>query len=283
MSISFIPTVWSARLLLNLHKALVYAQAGIVNKDYEGEITGAGNAVKIAAIGSITVGDYTKDTDIVDPEPITDSEQNLLIDQSKFFNFQVDDVDRAQAKISYLDSAMQEAAYALRDKQDSFVANIMDAGVASANRIGSSVTPVIPTKTDAYEYLVDLSVRLDESNCPSANRFCIVPSWFHGLLLKDDRFVKAGTPATDDVLRNGHVGMAAGLQIYMSNNVPNAAGTKYKIIAGHASATSVAEQIVSVEKFRMEKRFADGVKGLHVYGGKVLRPQWIAALVASKS
>jgi hypothetical protein len=220
---------------------------------------------------------------MTEPEALTDSEQTLLIDQAKYFNVQVDDVDKAQAKISYMDQAMAEAAYGLRDAQDSYVAGVMDGAIPSGNKIGSTTTPVVPTKDTAYEYLVDLGVKLDESNCPNEGRFVIIPSWFEGLLLKDDRFVKAGTSTTDQVLRNGGIGMAAGFSVFKSNNVPNLAATKYKIIAGHASATSVAEQIVSVEKFRMERRFADGVKGLHVYGAKVVRPTCLAEIIANKA
>lgn len=283
MPINFIPTVWSARLLANLEKALVYSQPGVVNKDYEGEIKAAGISVKIASLGDVSVNDYTRNTDLGDPEELTDAEQTMVIDQAKYFNFQIDDVDRAQARINYLDEAMRRAAYKLRDGQDAYVATIMDAAVPAANKIGSVTTPKVPTKADAYEYLVDLSVKLDEANCPQEGRWVVVPAWFQGLLLKDDRFVKSGTASGDATLRNGQVGEAAGFTVYKSNNVPNTTGTKYKILAGHAMATTVAEQIVSIEKYRMEKRFADAVKGLHVYGAKVTRPGLLACLIANAS
>lgn len=283
MSINFIPTVWSARLLANLEKALVYSQPGVVNKDYEGEIKGSGISVKIASLGDVSVNDYTRNTDLGNPEELTDAEQTMVIDQAKYFNFQIDDVDRAQARIDYLDEAMRRAAYKLRDGQDAYVATIMDAAVPAANKIGSVTTPKIPTKADAYEYLVDLSVKLDEANCPQEGRWVVVPAWFQGLLLKDDRFVKSGTASGDATLRNGQVGEAAGFTVFKSNNVPNTTGTKYKILAGHAMATTVAEQIVSIEKYRMEKRFADAVKGLHVYGAKVTRPGLLACLIANAS
>src|SRR3982750_1849031 len=96
MSLGFIPTVWAARLLVALEKALIYGQTNVSNRDYEGEIQAAGNTVKIGAIGDVTIGDYTKDTDIADPEVLTDDDQSLLIDQQKYFHFYVDSVDRAQ-------------------------------------------------------------------------------------------------------------------------------------------------------------------------------------------
>lgn len=165
MALNFIPTVWSARILQQLDKALVYGQTGVVNRDYEGEIREAGSTVKIASIGDITVADYTRDTDIGDPQILTDTEQMLVIDQQKYFNFYVDSIDRAQTNINVMDEAMQRAAYGLRDKADQYIAALMDAAVPSGNKIGSTTTPVIPTATTAYEYLVDLATKLTRQTC----------------------------------------------------------------------------------------------------------------------
>lgn len=283
MALTFIPTVWAARLLVALEKALVYAQDGTVNRDYEGEIKESGSSVKIGSIGDVQIGDYVKNTNITDPEILTDSEQQLLIDQSKYFNFYVDSVDRAQQNVNVMDEAMRRAAWALREKADTYLAGIMDAAVAAGNKIGSTTTPKVPTKDDAYEYLVDLGVLLDESDTPIDGRFVVVPAWFHGLLLKDERFVKTGSSASDQTLANGQVGEAAGFRILKSNSVPNTTGTKYKILAGHFVATAYAEQIVDLQTYKPEKRFGDAVKGLHVYGAKVVRPANLAVLIANKS
>jgi hypothetical protein len=282
MSLDFIPTVWASRLLVALEKALVYGQTNVCSRDYEGQIREAGNTVKIAAIGDVSIGDYVKDTDIADPEALTDTEQTLLIDQAKYFNFYVDSVDRAQQNVNVLDEAMRRSAWSLREKSDTFLAGVMESAVDAGNKIGSLATPKVPTKEDAYEYLVDLGVLLDESNVPIDGRFVIVPAWYHGLLLKDERFVKAGTVRSDAALANGEVGEAAGFRILKSNNVPNAAAAKYKIIAGHSVATSYVDQIVDVQTYKPEKRFGDAVKGLHVYGAKVVRPTALAMLIANK-
>jgi hypothetical protein len=283
MSLTFIPTVWAARLLTALEESLVYGQANVASRAYEGDIREAGSTVKIASVGDVSIGDYTKNTDINDPETLTDSEQSLVIDQSKYFNFFVDSIDRAQQNVNVLDEAMRRSAFKLRGVADTYIAGIMDADVPAGNKIGSTTTPKVPTKDDAYEYLVDLNVLLDESNAPTDGRFVIVPAWFHGLLLKDERFVQAGTIRSDVRLANGQVGEAAGFRILKSNNVPNTAGSKYKIIAGHASATAYVEQILDVQTFKPEKRFGDAVKGLHVYGAKVIRPTCLAELIANKS
>lgn len=283
MALDFIPTVWASRLLVALEKALVYGQAEVCVRDYEGKIRESGNTVKIASIGDVTIGDYITDTDIADPEALTDTEQTLSIDQSKYFNFYVDSVDRAQQNVNVLDEAMRRSAWSLREKADSFIAGLMENAVAAGNKIGSLTTPIVPTKDNAYEYLVDLGVLLDESDVPIDGRFVIVPAWYHGLLLKDDRFVKAGTSRSDSALANGEVGEAAGFRILKSNNVPNTTGAKYKIIAGHRIATAYVEQIVDLQTFKPEKRFGDAVKGLHVYGAKVVRPTALACLIANKS
>ena|SRR5438445_5519597 len=283
MSLEFIPTVWAARLLVALEKALIYGQTNVSNRDYEGEIRKAGNTVKIASIGDVSIGDYTKDTDIADPDALSDEDQTLLIDNAKYFNFYVDSVDRAQQNVNVLDEAMRRSAWSLREVADTFLAETMDLAVPNGNKIGSTTTPKVPTKADAYEYLVDLGVLLDEADVPIEGRFVVVPAWFHGLLLKDDRFVKSGTHRSDAALANGEVGEAAGFAILKSNNVPNTGGIKYKIIAGHSIATAYVEQIVDVQTYKPEKRFGDAVKGLHVYGAKVVRPTALACLIANKS
>lgn len=283
MSIEFIPTVWAARLLVALEDALIYGQAHVCNRDYEGEINEAGNTVKIASIGDVTVNDYVRNTDIDDPEILTDEEQSLLIDQSKYFNFFVDSVDRAQTNVNIMDQAMQHSAWALRGIADTYIAGLMANAVPAGKTIGTTAAPVVPTKDTAYEFLVDLGVLLDESSTPTGGRFVIIPAWFHGLLLKDDRFVRAGTVKGETRLANGEVGEAAGFRILKSNNVPSVTGAKFKIVAGHSIATTYVEQVLDLQTYKPEKRFGDAVKGLHVYGAKVLRPNSLAMLIANKS
>jgi len=283
MSLTFIPTVWAARLLTALQKSLIYGQTNVCNRHYEGDIRQAGNTVKIASIGDVAVGDYAKDADIDPAESLTDTVQTLLIDQQKYFHFVVDSVDLAQQNVDVLDEAIKSAGWSLREVADRYIAGLMDAAVPVGNTIGTTVAPAEPTKDNAYEYLVDLGVLLDESNVQTNGRFAVVPAWFHGLLLKDDRFVRSGTMAGDHRLMNGEVGEAAGFTILKSNNVPNTTGTKYKILAGHSAATSYVEQVLEVQTYKPERRFGDAVKGLHVYGAKVVRPTALACLIANKS
>lgn len=279
---NFIPEIWSARLLENLTKTLVYGQPTVVNTDYEGEISGLGSVVKINSIGEITVGDYVKNQVIGEPQVLDGTQLTLVIDQSKYFNFLVDDIDKAQQKPKVMDAAMRDAAYRLAEHADRYIAGLY-VGAPAANLIGSDTTPIAPTAETAYEYLVDLGTVLDENNVPRTSRWVVVPPWFYGLLLKDDRFVGNGSDMAGQVLRNGEVGQAAGFTVLVSNNVPNTAGAQYKIMAGSNIAISYAEQINTVEAYRPEKRFADAVKGLHLYGAKLIRPEAIAVLTANRA
>lgn len=279
---TFIPTIWSARLLAHLDKAHVYAN--LVNRDYEGEIKNFGDKVKINQIGDITIKNYTKNTDIAAPEAVDGAGQELEIDQAKYFNFAVDDVDNAQSNPKVMDDAMQRAAYGMNDVTDGFLAGLMAVGaINNGTNLGDDTTPLVPTATTAYDMLVDLATDLTEKNVPMAGRFVVVPAFFHGLLLKDQRFVGNGTDYNKALIEGGEVGVAAGFAVNISNNVPNTTGTKYKIIAGTRAATSYAEQILKTEAYRPEKRFSDAIKGLHVYGAKVVQGKSLSVLTVNKA
>lgn len=276
---NFIGTVWAANLLSALEKSLVYGAA--VNTDYEGEIRGVGDTVKITSVGDPTVGDYTKNTDISAPETLTDATRSLVINQAKFFNFQVDDIDKAQGAGGVMPEAMQRAAYKLRDAADQYIAAQLVAG-ATTNTVGSTGTPVAVDKTNAYETLLRAQIKLDTQNAPMEDRFAIVPPWFAAVLADDNRFI--GDMGSGEVLQNGRIGgRAAGFTILSSNNVPVVTSTKFQIIAGVRDATTFAASVPvdSVEAYRPEKRFADAVKGLYVYGAKVVRPEELVLVTAT--
>lgn len=279
---NFIPAVWSRALLENLRNSLVYGQPGVINRDYQGEIAGAGSSVKIHSIGAVTVSDYTKNSDLSAPETLNDAEVVLNIDKARAFNFQIDDVDAAQQVPKVMEGAMREAAYALANDLDAYLAGL-HAQASITSGFGSNATPIVPTSTTAYEYLADAFTAMDEANAPQAGRWAIVPPWYHGMLRKDSRFVSYGTDANRAVAQNGVIGQVAGFDVFVSNNVANTSGAKYKILFGHSSAWTMAMQIEKVEAFRMEKRFADAVKGLNVYGAKVVRPTILGCMTANKA
>lgn len=266
---SFIPKLWSARLLAHLDKAHVVAN--LVNRDYEGEIKAYGDTVKINQVGAITVNDYSK-TDIEDPQELTTSEKTLVINKQKYFNFQIDDVDAAQVRTSLMDEAMQRAAYALADETEKILLTEMDTEATS------KLTPTKTLdKTNIYEELIKVKVKLDEKNVPTIGRFLIIPPDVHGLLLAADLIVGTGGAMAESITKNGFVGTILGFDVYLSNNMgglTNGTGA----IAGVKMACTFAEQIVQTEAYRMEKRFADAVKGLNVFGCKVIYPDALVCL-----
>jgi hypothetical protein len=283
---NFIPSVWSGRLLSNLNTALVYGQAEVVNTDYEGEISGAGSSVKINSIGRVTVTDYTKNTDHAAPETLTDAQRTLVIDQAKMFNFQIDSVDKAQQTPKVMDEAMKESAYALAKTADTFIAGkYVDAD--ANNLVGTDGAPIggfLATPTDAYDkVLIPLKTALDVADIPDDARWCVIPPFLEGALLRDQRFVSFGTVQNRENLANGEIGQAAGFRILKSNQVPNTAGTKYKVLAGHRMAISFADQIAETVAYKPERRFGDAVKGLHVYGAKTVRPTALAVGTVNNS
>lgn len=271
---NFIPEVWSARLLEHLDNVHVYA--ALMNRDYEGDIRAFGDTVHINQIGDITINDYTGD-DISAPEELDSTAMELKIDQAKYFNFQIKDIDNAQSNPKVVDAAMQRASYGINDVVDRYLASLLLSGAQS----GSTITAGSLTAENAYDALVDLGVVLNEHNVPMLGRWVVIPPWFHGLLLKDPRFVGNGTGYNQAILQGGWVGDAAGFRIHLSNNVP-LSGTTYSVIAGTNAAGSFAEQLVELEAYRLEKNFSDAVKGLHVYGAKVTQPDALAVLKCAK-
>jgi N4-gp56 family major capsid protein len=282
----FIPEIWSARLLTALQKSLVFAQPAIVNRDYEGEISSFGDTVRITSISDPTIGTYTPNVTTITPENLTDAQRNLVIDQAKYFAFEVDDVEMRQARGNVMPEALSRAGYKLRDLVDQYIAAFYTQ-VATANRVnsGTAVAVTAADPTAVYDdVLVPLSVKLDEANCPTEGRWVVLPPWLHGRALSDDRFIRADASGTTAGLRNGVIGSAAGFDIYKSNNVPLVTGDDYAVLAGAGNAgISYAEQINKVEAYRPESSFSDAVKGLHLWGAKVVRPEMLAYALVSQT
>jgi hypothetical protein len=272
----FRPEIWSALLMTSYKKSLVYA--ALCNRDYEGEIQSAGDTVRITSISRPTVNTYSRNSDIA-YEELTDAQRTLLIDQEKYWGFSVDDVDAAQAKGNVVPAAMAEAAYALADTVDSYVAGLYT-GVNSANAIG---TVAVTSGDLAYTQIRRLMLKLDEANVPKNGRFVVVPNWYHSLLLENGKFVDLTGNTSSDALLNGLVGRALGAEIYTTNNAPNPTGDDYVCMAGTRAAITMAEQVTKTEAMRSELRFADRVRGLMVYGAKLIRPEGIATVVASQT
>jgi N4-gp56 family major capsid protein len=284
MSINrFRPEIWSANLLVALRKALVFGSPMVVNKDYEGEISEYGDTVRITSISRPSIGTYVPNqTNITFPE-LTDAQRTLVIDQAKYWSFAVDDVDKRQARGNVMPQAADEAAFALADVIDQYLASFYT-GVQTANQLGSIAVVSGTTPTDAYDkVLVPLKIKLDLANVPTQGRYVVIRPELHGCLLRDARFIKVNESGTDEGLRNGHVGRAAGFDIMLSNNCANTTGSEYVTQAGSNLALSFAEQINKTEALRPQSSFSDALKGLALYGAKLVRPDAVATALVTVS
>ena len=275
---TFIPELWSARLLQGLEKS--HVATNLVNRDYEGQIRNQGDKVNINTLSDVAIKTYTPNSDIASPDDLTTTKQQLEITEADYFNIQLDDVDRVQAAGELMDTAMRNVAYKMNDKTDSFILGKIASGVASGNIIGTTASPVQVTKNNIYESIIEMRTKLDKANVPTSGRTIIIPPEIYALLLQDERFVKSDAVAGQNVLVNGLVGRVAGFDVFESNNVVYDTDNKFwKVTAQVRTATTFAEQIVKTEAYRVEKRFSDAVKGLHVYGAKVTDGTQIAELI----
>ena len=272
---NFIPQIWSASLLQELRKNQVFAN--LANRDYQGEIRAYGDTVIINSFDKITIGNYEKNSTVVTPEYIDqNAPKTLVIDQAKYFAFKIDSIDNAQMNPKIMQAAMSEAAYGLSDVTDKYIAEMY-------NDADHQVTGEFSFST-AYAKIVEAAIKLDEANVTRQGRWLVVTPWAHGELLKSNEFVRA-TSLGDSVVQGGMIGQIAGFNVYMSNNIytTTVSGETYShLLAGTNQAISYAEQLNSVEAYRPENSFSDAMKGLHLYGAKVIRPEALVDIIAQK-
>lgn len=261
---NFISTVWSENLYTQLDKQ--YIAVKNCNRDFEGEIKGKGSTVKICGVGNVSVFDYTKNTDMSTPETLSDSERSLVIDQAKGFNFQIDDIDRAQSTPKLMNAAMKNAANALANAADSYVYSLY-------GDAGTTVTNASTTVSNIIDAIIDARTKLYENNVADASDIVIeVSPEIAALILKAKIDIAS---SNTDALEAGMLGTVGGCKIFVSNNIvtQTASGVTYhKCIARTTRAIAFAEQLSEIDAYRPEKRFADAVKGLHLYGAKVVYP-----------
>lgn len=292
--LNFKPEIWAKVILAALQKKLVYGSPMVVNNDYEGEIAGPGNTVHITQFGDPTVSDYHSGGTI-NYEALNDAGLNLVIDQAKSFSFAIDDVDKRQAAGDMQQYLEGRASYRLADAADIFLASLYT-GIAAANILGTTGAPLTPQPyslggastwhpADFWTMVLEpLKVKLDEANVPEDDRYVVVPPWAHSLVSQTQGFV-AVTDAQGNAsptMQRGFMGYISGFgNVLKSNNVPQpvagGAGTGvWAIQAGHPMALTYGEQIAETEALRLQTTFADGVRGLHVYGARLVRPDCAA-------
>jgi hypothetical protein len=275
-----IPALWAGSLLVNLNDLHVFKNG--FNRDYEGEIKEVGSSLKINSIGRITIGTYSANTDLAAPETLNFAGQWLLITEGKTFHFYVDDLDARQAKGDLMSPAMTEAAWGLADVCDSFLATTLDNAILAGNTLTAGTVGTGAGELNAYDVVVRANVILDDNNVPGVGRWGFIPNWFAGMLRRDPRFSSFGTPGNVSQAKRGEpIGEIDGTTLYKTNNLP-LSGSDAKLVFGYRGSGTFAEQIMKTEGYSPERRFGDAVKGLHVYGAKVTRPNTLVQLVATQ-
>lgn len=290
---NFIPEIWSGKLIENFYDATVLA--AISNTDYEGEIKGQGDTVNIRTTPNITIRDYVKGQNLVVENPDKPKLQ-LLIDKGEYFACVEDDIDRVQSDINLMDQWSKDASEQMKVKIDQRVLTDLLPDISALNRgaaagrisqafnLGTSAAPLTVSKdgaggtTPVTDLIVDMGTVLDENNCPESGRFLVIPARMAGLIKKSELKDASLSGDSTSVMRNGRLGMIDRFTIYVSHNL-NVSSGKFSIIAGTKMGFTFASQMTEMENIRSESTFGDIIRGLQVYGYKVVKPEALSSAV----
>jgi hypothetical protein len=284
----FLPSIYSKKVLNFFRKASVVE--AITNTDYAGEISAYGDSVKIIKEPVISVSDYTRGQDTTSTK-LTDQEISLVVDSAKAFKFIVDDIETNMSHVNFKEVASSSAAYALKDAYDAAVLTTMFAGVsasapdhiigadAAAGTAGvgettASVDLGSASEVDPLDLMARMARLLDDQSVPEENRWFVAsPDFYEELSQSGSKLLSVDFNAGQGSIRNGLVssGKLRGFDMYKSNNVPSVSTATGQCLGGHISSTATANTILSTEVIRDPSSFGDIVRGLHVYGAKVLR------------
>ena len=293
----FLPSVYS-KTVLNFFRKSSVAEA-ITNTDYAGEIASFGDSVKIIKEPEITVYQYERGADVTATK-LTDQELTLVVDTANAFKFIVDDIETNMSHVNFRDVAASSAAYSLKDAYDEGVIATMFAGVSASSPnhiLGSDNATDLAAGTfdgtgnldigfasgehDPIDVLSRMARLLDEQNVPEEGRWFLAnPEFYEVLVQSSSKLLSVDYNAGQGSIRNGLVssGKFRGFDMYKTNNIAATTNAAGKCIAGHMSAVATAQTITNTEVIRDPDSFGDIVRGLHVYGSKVLRAD---ALVSS--
>jgi len=284
----FLPSIYSKKVLNFFRKASVVE--AITNTDYAGEISAYGDSVKIIKEPTITVYDYTRGSDTTSTK-LTDQEITLVVDSAKAFKFIVDDIETNMSHVNFKEVASSSAAYSLKDSYDAAVLTTMFGGVsasapdhvigadAAAGSAGvgettASVDLGVASEVDPLDLMARMARLLDDQSVPEENRWFVAsPDFYEELSQSGSKLLSVDFNAGQGSIRNGLVssGKLRGFDMYKSNNIPSVSTATGQCLGGHMSSTATANTILSTEVIRDPSSFGDIVRGLHVYGAKVLR------------
>lgn len=258
---NFKRTVWSKHIQHELGKITTFKND--CDFKFEGEVK-KGEKVKILGVSRPTIKDYDG-TPIGAPEVVADSSVFLEINQSKSFNFAVDDVDKAQSVEGLMSSLMEESSIALAEDEDTFIATDL-----AKNSGGVSTSLAITTKDNAKAAVDAAFVYLWKNGVRFKDKVTMYLSPEFYTLFKD--YIMELKTKNDELVARGILGLYNNASVKLTNNLYND-NTDDHIIIKTSRAYAFCDAINSVEAYRPEELFADAVKGLHVYGGKMVRPK----------
>lgn len=273
-----IPTIWSARILEGFQANYVWGQ---LFTDVSSEL-GEGDTLNLTNITSgVEVKDYTRNTDIEDPEILTDADQKLLIDQLKYFNIYVDSVDQVQAKPDLLSHFTLQAGREVAKTTDIFAHNILAGSGTAAIGSGQKTAAdnITATSNDSkLEAFLDtlnevVGDELQGKNWPTDGTVCVLARDVGTLMNKLLLHKGYGTGASGDTaLTSAVLSTLFGIRVIIDNNQLPVASAAGRIMAffAHRECGFWATQIRNVEPYSPEKRFGDAVKGLFVYGARMV-------------
>ena len=256
---TFKPEVWAELTNRNLNKQLVFG--ALANRNYEGKIENMGSSVRVPSIGSVTVGDYTG-ADITFQED-TGAYQTININKAKYFALKMDDIDKAQAIPGVMETLTDQAIYEMADVVDTELAKLY---IKCKNKVAG----VIGTDK-VSDKIIDLAVKMDEDNVPTANRWLVISPEIYGQLIKEVPTISKGEN-TLGINQSYFIGSWGGFTIYKSNNVQRTT-KKYHCMAGVSAGLTLAMQINKMEAGRFEKSFGEYVKGLQLFGCDVMETE----------
>ena len=284
----FLPSIYSKKVLNFFRKASVVE--AITNTDYAGEISAYGDSVKIIKEPTITVYDYTRGSDTTSTK-LTDQEITLVVDSAKAFKFIVDDIETNMSHVNFKEVASSSAAYSLKDSYDAAVLSTMFSGVsasgpdhvigadaaAGTGGVGETTASVdlgVASEVDPLDLMARMARLLDDQSVPEENRWFVAsPDFYEELSQSGSKLLSVDFNAGQGSIRNGLVssGKLRGFDMYKSNNIPSVSTATGQCLGGHMSSTATANTSLSTEGIRDPSSFGDIVRGLHVYGAKVLR------------
>ena len=259
----FIPEVFSKKLQAKFYAQTVLSE--VTTNEYEGEISGLGNKVNIRAVPAVTVADYTGSLSYAD---VTSSTIELDINKAKSYAFKVDDILKRQADIDFMSEAANDAAQNMKIEIEQDVFGNVAAG-SSITDVNS--TPSNITTSNVLGFILDCGENLDTNNIPEEDRFLIINPAVASILKQSELRQAYLTGDSVSPLRNGFIGMVDRFKVYVSNNLSTTSGVTSGLY-GHPKAIAYASQMTNTETVRLESSFGDGVRGLAVYGYKVVVP-----------